>query len=130
MRDSLLLSCVLLGVALGSCNNDAGPAAPAPPFVRPPTPSEATPASLVIAPRVDTLAMVGQVVTLGAIVVGADGSVIAGVPVTWSSLAPGVATVGPTSGTVTAQGSGTATIQASAGPVTGTATVVVLDGPA
>lgn len=82
---------------------------------------------MVISPQIDTLTRPGEQSELGAVVVGANGSVIAGVAVTWASLAPGVATVGTSSGTVTAVGAGTATIRATAGTASGTATVVVLD---
>src|SRR5688500_14952731 len=49
----------------------------------------------------------------------------AGAAVTWSSDAPEVATVNPTSGVITAVGKGTANIRATAGGVTGQAPVTV-----
>lgn len=119
----------LVGTALfaAACDSGGGPAAPGAQFNRPPTPQEAVPAEVVITPRADTLSGPGERAELGAVVVGTNGSVIAGVPVTWASSAPGVATVGVSSGTVTAVRPGTATIRANAGTASGTATVVVLD---
>ena len=93
---------------------------------RPPAAVEALPADVVVTPAVDTLTNLGASVTLGAVVVGSDGSVLSGVPVTWATLAPGVATVGLNSGRVTATGVGTATIRASAGAASGDASVVVV----
>jgi len=112
---------------LASCNPQADASGPRPVVNRPPSPQEPVPAQVVVVPRVDTLFGVGASVELGAVVVGAGGAVIAGVPVTWTSLAPGVALVGMDTGTVTAVGLGVATIRASAGPATGDAEVVVLE---
>ena len=81
---------------------------------------------MVVVPRSDTLFAIGETAWLGAVVVGVDGSLIARVSVFWASSAPGVVSVGRTSGGVTAVAEGTATIRASAGPATGTATVSVI----
>jgi len=116
---------VLLAVTV-SCDGASDPTGAQPIVNRPPTPGEAAPAQVVVTPRVDTLSALGETVSLGAVVVGENGSVVAGVPVTWASLTPNVATVGANSGTVTSVGVGTTTIRASAGSATGDATVVVL----
>lgn len=99
--------------------------APNPGFIPPLRTTEAVPAEVVVTPAVDTLRAIGETKTLGSVVVGSDGSLIAQVAVTWSSRSPEVATVGRSSGTVTAVGPGTAIIDASAGPAVGQATILV-----
>lgn len=124
IRCSAMLSVLL--VTTVACDGAADPTGAQPIVNRPPTAGEATPAEVVVTPRVDTLSALGQTVSLGAVVVGQDGSVVAGLAVSWVSLAPGVATVGASSGTVTSVGAGSAVIRASAGAVSGDAVVVVL----
>jgi hypothetical protein len=72
---------------------------------------------------------IGQTFTLTARVLDANGNVVAGAPITWSSSAPSVATIGATSGTVTAVSAGTTTITASSGSASTTVDVNVLGSP-
>ncbi len=78
--------------------------------------------SIVVVPAIDTL-QIGSTVQLNDTVKDVSGNVLKGQPVTWSSSAPAVASV--TTGRVTAVGPGTTQIGASAGGVTGAATIVV-----
>lgn len=82
-----------------------------------------TVASVEVAPNAFTLAA-GQTRTVAATPRAADGSVVAGRPVTWSSDAPDVATVSG-GGVVTAVAAGTARVLAVVDGITGTATVTV-----
>ena len=76
----------------------------------------ATPASMSIDPADATLASVGQTVSLTTRVLTAGGTRVFGVPTTWSSSDPSVATVGP-DGVVTAVSEGEVTITAQTDPV-------------
>lgn len=89
----------------------------------PPTPPAPTVAQVVVTPSSATL-MVGAAVTLTGQPVASSGAPLPAT-VTWSSSAPAVATVDAT-GRVTAVGSGSATITASAGAGSGTAIITVL----
>ncbi len=79
--------------------------------------------AIVVAPGRDTL-QIGAIAQLNDTVKDVNGNVLKGQPVTWSSSVPTVATVS-TSGRVTAVAAGTTQIGASAGSVTGVATIVV-----
>ncbi|MBC7843943.1 MAG: Ig-like domain-containing protein [Gemmatimonadaceae bacterium] len=72
---------------------------------------------------------VGATYQLGASALDAAGAAVAGKTFTWLSLSPGIASVAA-AGAVTGVAAGTATIQATADGVTGTATVVVSLPPA
>lgn len=85
------------------------------------------PASIVITPSNPVIENIGGTVTLAATVRDANDNAINGATVTWESLTPGIATVNPTTGTVTGAGSGVAQILARAS-ATVTATVNVAVG--
>lgn len=84
-------------------------------------------AAVSVSPQSATL-NIGAVTQFHALVTAADGSVLPGRPVLWSSDAPGIALIDPT-GRVTAAGAGTATITATVEGVSGRATVVVQLAP-
>ncbi len=65
---------------------------------------------------------------LSATVLDATGASVPGVPVAWSSADPQVAEVHPQTGVVTSTGFGTTTVTATAGPASGSATVIVPSG--
>lgn len=81
-------------------------------------------ASITVGPSLNTLA-IGDSVSLTATAKDASGTVIPEAPITWSSNNTGVATVSAT-GVVTAVGGGTATITATSGSASGTASVAVI----
>ncbi|MFN8583156.1 MAG: Ig-like domain-containing protein [Gemmatimonadaceae bacterium] len=83
------------------------------------------PASVDVSPASHALVAIGSAATFTAIVRDANGHVIPGVDVLWSSSNPAVATVGATTGTVTSVGVGTATIMATAGGIAGQGTIHV-----
>lgn len=85
---------------------------------------EQTPAQVVLEPATDTLIGAGSSVALRARVFDARGRVIAGAPITWSSTAESIATVG-TSGVVSAVSDGTATVIATHGALADSTTIVV-----
>lgn len=87
------------------------------------------PAAIVATPDSSTLTALGATATLGAVVNDAQGNPIAGAVVSWTSAAPGVATVS-VSGVVNAVGTGRAAIVASHGAFTDTVQVVVRQDPA
>lgn len=119
---------LLVAFAVTGCGTDA-PGLAAPLDQSPPAPDEGVPAQVVVRPTVDSLAGPGAAGSFGAVVVDAEGTVLSGVPVTWASLSPGVVAVNRETGATTALAVGTGTIQASAGPATGTAVVVVTGRP-
>lgn len=90
---------------------------------------EQAPASVTVAPASSTLQALGLTTAFSAQVTDANGNVIPGAAVTWTSSNPGVASVAPT-GVATAQGNGTSTISASFGGVTGSGTLTVAQAPA
>jgi len=93
-----------------------------------PDPGSSTPAEVVVTPERDTLDWIGATVQLSAFVRNDEGDPLIVTP-SWSSSATSVATVSA-SGLVTATGVGTASIAATAGTVTGRATIVVRQVPA
>jgi hypothetical protein len=97
---------VLLGIALAACGE-------------PDTPFEIT-----VTPAAVTFSALGDTKQLSAKVVNEKGKELTGALVSWSSDKTNVATVDD-GGTVTAVGNGSATITASAGEVSGSATVTV-----
>ena len=99
---------------IGACEN------PTPPPI---------PTTIVVSPLTATLESLGETVQLAAAVHDEHGKVMSDVPVTWTTDAPGVATVS-SAGLVTASGNGTTTVEARTGAVSGTATVTVEQRPA
>lgn len=99
-----------------ACGGDGG-VGPEPP------PDPPRPTTVTVSPATSELTALGATVQLSAEVRDQNGQVMV-VTVTWASNNTSVATVG-TSGLVTAAGNGTATITATAGTVSGSATVTV-----
>ena len=89
-----------------------------------PPPDPPRPATVTVTPATTQLTALGDTVQLSAEVRDQNGQVMAGAAVTWTSSATSIATVSG-SGPVTAAGNGTATITATAGAVSGSATVSV-----
>ncbi len=96
-----------------------GATEPTPPPPDPPRPTTAT-----VTPGTAQLTALGASVQFAAQVLDQNGQAMSGTPVSWTSSDASVATV-DASGLVTAAGNGTATITATAGSVSGTATVIV-----
>ena len=105
-------------LAILSC----GDSATAPPQTAPPPAPR--PATVSVSPSTAELTAVGATVQLAADVRDQNGQPLAGTAVTWASSATSVATVN-TSGQVTAAGNGTATITATAGGASGSASLTV-----
>ena len=117
-RSLIRLSAVLAVLALvWACGGDSPTA--------PPTPEPARPATVTVSPATADLTALGATVQLTAEVRDQNARVMAGATVTWSSGDTSVATV-DAAGLVTAVGNGTATITASAGNVSGSAVVTVM----
>ena len=110
------LVAMLVLVAFGTTCSDASPT-DLPEIV--PVPSSVT-----ISPSSVSLASVGQTVELAATVLDQRGNPLTGIPVTWTSGAPAIASV-DTNGSVTALANGNAIITATAGAASGTAEVTV-----
>ena len=89
------------------------------------TPSP-TPTSVVVTPGADTLVSVGATRTFTAAVLDANGDPIDGKTVTWSSTAPTILAIDPTTGVATAVANGSAQVHATAGTLQGSANVVVV----
>lgn len=81
-------------------------------------------ATVTVAPPAATL-IVGDSVALSATVKDAQGNVITGAPVTWTTNNAAAASVSP-AGLVKALGGGTATITATSGSASGTSTILVI----
>ena len=113
----LVLTC--LGVMLVTCGRDSptGPTDPTPP-------SPALPFSVAVTPADTVLTAVGQTVRLTATVRDRNGNQIANPSVQWSSSDPAVGTVDQT-GLVAAVKRGACTITATAGDVSGQASISV-----
>ncbi len=90
----------------------------------PPPPDPPRPAMVAVTPATAELTALEATVQLRAEVRDQNGQVMTGATVTWASGSAAVATVDPT-GLVMAVGNGTATITATAGSVSGSATVSV-----
>lgn len=106
-------------MALAGCSDDT--------IIEPPPPSEdPVVASIEITPTNDTLTALGKTRQLSAIAKDASGGTIAGKTFAWSSSAPGVASVAPSSGLVTAIAEGSTTVTATVDGVSGSATVTVI----
>jgi uncharacterized protein YjdB len=83
--------------------------------------------SVTVSPQTLSL-IVGRTGTLSATVLDVTGAAVSNPSVSWSSSNPAVASVIPSSGVVTAEGVGSATIEATSGGKKGTATVTVDPG--
>ena len=105
-----------IGHSLGVCLRRRDPRRPLPYFPEPTT--------VTVSPATAELTALGATVQLSAEVRDQNGQVMSGTTVTWASSTAAVATVSA-SGLVTAVANGTATITATAGPVSGSATVRV-----
>jgi hypothetical protein len=86
------------------------------------------PGDITVTPTTATLDAVGQTQQLTAVVTDQDGATITSPSIRWSSSNAGVASVTST-GLVSAVGSGTVTITATAGPVSATSAVTVAQTP-
>ena len=104
-----LASIVLFDI---SCGNDSGSPSP-------------TPTDLIVTPGADTLISVGETRTFTAQVLDANGHPIDAATVTWSSSAPAVLSVEPTTGVATAVANGSAQVTATSGTLQGAANVIV-----
>jgi uncharacterized repeat protein (TIGR01451 family) len=87
------------------------------------TVTPAVPVAIEITPSSSSLT-IGGTIQLSAVVRASDGGVMGGIPLTWSSLQPAIATVNA-SGLVQGVALGTATITAAGAGLTGSATVIV-----
>ena len=114
----LIISAVVSATLWTYACGDGTTGPPAPP------PDPPRPTTITVSPATAELTALGATVQLSAEVRDQNGQVMAGTTVTWASSAPAVATVGA-SGLVTAVANGTATITATAGPASGSATVTV-----
>ena len=84
------------------------------------------PTQIQVSPGSVTLVGPGTEQLFAATVLDQSGTPIPGSTVTWSSTAPSVITIDPSSGLATNQGVGTAHVQASSSGVTGLASVSVI----
>ena len=114
------LAAVAVGLlALSGCGDGATDPAPA-------TPDPPRPTTLTISPATAALNALGATVKLTAEVRDQNGQAMAGATVTWTSSSTAVVTADD-SGLATAAGNGTATISATSGSATGSATVTVAE---
>ena len=119
-RSAIGAAVVLAGTTwLAACGG--GATNPTPPPASPPPPR---PTTVVVSPATAELASLGATVQFRAQVSDQNGQAMTGVGVTWASGTAAVATVNET-GLVTAAGNGMSTVSATAGPVSGAATVTV-----
>jgi trimeric autotransporter adhesin len=86
-------------------------------------------ASITISPPAPTV-IVGQTTQLSATLKDANGNVLTGRVVAWSSASTGIATINPTNGLVTGVAAGTSVITATSGTVSAQVTVTVNTPPA
>ena len=110
----LLAICVVAAWTSAGCGDDA---------TRPPSEALRV-ASVTVTPAAASLTAPEATVQLNARVLDGNGRAMSGVAVIWTSVRPGVATVGA-SGLVAAAGNGTTTVAATVGVLAGTATVTV-----
>lgn len=114
---AFVLISVFVAVTAWAVGCGDGATEPTPPVI--PVPSAIT-----VSPATAEFAALHDTVQLSAVVRDQGGNVMAGATVAWVSTSPGVATVDE-AGLVTAVGNGTATIAATAGAASGSATVTV-----
>lgn len=107
----------LIVLATAACGGDGGPTEPTTPDV----------ASVILAPASPGALVPGQTLTLSATAMDAQGEVLAGRAVTWSSSASSVATVS-SSGTLTALAAGTAQVTATSEGRSASVGITVDDG--
>ena len=121
LRSIMLMLAVPAGAIWASSCGDGSTEPPPPP---PPEPDPPQPATVVVSPDEARLTALGASVQLSSEVRDQNGQVVAGAAVTWASGNAAVAAVNE-SGLVTAEGNGSATITATAGPASGNAIVTV-----
>ena len=92
--------------------------------IEPAAPPSPVPAAVTVSPASATLQSLGETVRLTAAVRDQNGQAMSNAAVAWASSDPSVATV-DASGLATAVGNGTATVAATAGSASGTATLTV-----
>ena len=114
----ILLSAVLAGLVLASACGDDSTTIP------PPEPDPPRATVVTVTPEAVLLVALDDTVRLSARVLDQSGLVMAAAAVTWAPIDPSVATVDG-SGLVTAVGNGSATVTATSGAVSGSATVTV-----
>ena len=117
-RHFIVLTAAIATVAWAAACGDGATGPPAPP------PDPPRPTTITVTPATAELTALGETVQLQAEVRDQNGQVMAGAAVTWASSSAAVATVSA-AGLVTAVANGTSTITATAGGVSGTATVTV-----
>ncbi|MFQ5530593.1 MAG: choice-of-anchor B family protein, partial [Gemmatimonadota bacterium] len=117
----LLTLATLLTFAAAGCGGEEGPADPGG--------GGGAAATVEITPGSVSLDAIGSSTTLTAVVKDAAGNVISGQTVTWSVAAPGIVTVGASTGLVTAVANGSIAVQAAAGAASGSITVTVAQVP-
>ncbi len=113
-----VLSVSLSVLLVGACGGDKEPAGPS-------GPTQPVVATIEVSPSEQTLASVGVDQQFSAVAKDASGTPISGQSFAWSSSNVGVATVDASSGLVKTIGNGTTTITATAGPVSGSASITV-----
>lgn len=121
MNRDLMLVLVVATMAGGAWAAGCGDGATDPPS---PLPDPPRPTTIETNPATARLTALGTTIQLSAQVRDQNGQVMTGTTVTWASSASAVATVSA-AGLVTASGNGTATITATTGGVSGTASVTV-----
>ncbi len=117
-RRSIAMGLSLLAIL--SCGDSATAPAPPPPLVPPP----ARPTAVSVSPATSELTALGETVQLTAEVRDQNGRTMTGATVTWASDAAAVATVN-SAGLAAAVANGTATITATAGDASGSASLTV-----
>lgn len=115
---SAIFACAV-AIPIAACGGDDEPVAPAP----------SVPTSVAISPASVMLESLGEMVRLTATVRDQHGQSMAGASVTWTSSDASVAGV-TSAGVVTAAGNGNATVTGTAGEVSGTTDVTVMQRPA
>lgn len=114
VRRPILAAALVCAVLVSlSCGGDSGSPSP-------------TPNSILVAPGADTLISIGSHRTFTAQVLDGNGDPIDGKTVTWSSSAPGILSIDPTTGVATAVANGPAVVHAASGTLQGSANVIVL----
>jgi hypothetical protein len=121
MKKTIELGTVVFSLFLWSCGGDSSPTASTPTLTPTPTPVAT---SITLSPDNVTLLHRDHLLQLSATVKDQNGATMASATVTWTTSNAAVATVSST-GLVTSVENGTATITATSGSVSGTASVTV-----